>query len=216
MIRRLVTLAALAVATVLTTALPASAAIQEPQFRTVAWQMPTWEVVNNQPVPTWPQTLFVASDPSTVKDYATLDLPECGYFQIDLYRYTTEQDRANVDALIAGGTLTAPNKPYPEPVVKAKLVNRYNCDSPSPSPSESTPSPSPSESSPSPTPSTSTPPPPSPTPPSSPPVSTPPCDYPDCLPHTGGSLTGLAVAGGLLAAGIPLVWLSTRRKGQHQ
>jgi LPXTG-motif cell wall-anchored protein len=119
------------------------------QYVTVVWQMPSWEIEHNMPLPSWPQKLFSYSEPTTSDNYVETALPTCGYIQRDVYRYTTYTQVSNVDNLIAGGVLTAPNKPYPESVVRSELVNLGECVSESPTPSPTptpsvTPSPTPS------------------------------------------------------------------------
>ncbi len=204
------------------TVAPSASATQQ-QTVTIVWQMPSW----NDNTPTWPQQ-YVSHTANAGLDVA---VPECGYFQVDVYRYDTDSDKAKVDALIAGGVLTAPNNP-PEPLISGglgtawKFVNAGECDttSPSPSPSESTPTPTPSETTaiPTPTPSESTGTP-TPTPTTStstpaPSTSTPVPSSPSTLPKTGGSNASVTP---LLAAGAGLVLLGTamallsRRKGTH-
>ncbi len=163
---------------------------------TVVWEMPSW---SGPQTPTWPQKI-VSSSKNAGLD---VSVPECGYFQVDEYRYTTESDQAKVDYLIKNGVLTAPNNP-PEPLIRWKLVNNGVCESetPTPTPSESskTPTPTPTESTqtPTPTPSESSETP-TPTPTDSTPAPTPSgskTSPPPELPKTGIDLT---IYGGLAA-----------------
>ncbi len=134
-----------------------AASAQEQQTVTIVWQMPSW----NGNTPTWPQQI-VSHTTNVGLDVA---VPDCGFFQVDVYKYGTESDQAKVDALIKGGVLTAPNNP-PEPLIPGglgtawKFVNAGECETstPTPSPSDSsdTPTPTPSETTATPTPSEST------------------------------------------------------------
>lgn len=213
----------------------ASATQVEHHYVTVVWSMP------NSTAPSWPQQI-VSHTEGTVP---TLDVtvPDCGYFQVDVYNYTSESDIAEVDNLIAVGVLTAPNHPA-EPLISGglgtawKFVNAGACETatptptptevtptptettPTPTPTETTPTPTPTETTPTPTPTSATP---TPSESSSTPVPTstdgkggPP---PTELAHTGGSGSGgpIALAGfGLLAGGITLIALAYRKpKGSH-
>lgn len=198
-----------------------AASAQEQQTVTIVWQMPSW----NGNTPTWPQQI-VSHTANVGLDVA---VPDCGFFQVDVYRYGTEGDQTKVDALIKGGVLTAPNNP-PEPLIPGglgtawKFVNAGECETatptptPTPTPSETTPTPTPSESSatptPTPTPTTSTP---TPTTTTTHPENggcTPTPETPCELPKTGSSWTLGALAALLLLVGTMTLVL-TRRKGAH-
>lgn len=144
-------LIALAVVLLGALTLAPSASATQQQTVTIVWQMPSWD--GNSA--TWPQTYV--SHAANVG--LGIETPDCGYFQVDVYKYGTDSDKAKVDALIAGGVLKGPNNP-PEPLISGgigvawKFVNAGECETTSPSPSDSSgsPSPSPSESSSTPTP----------------------------------------------------------------
>lgn len=125
------------------------------QYVVATWAMPSWK---NSSTPVWPQSLVT----SVVTDQKSLSqgvVPECGYFQIDVYDYTSNADKKDVDALLKGGVLNGPSNPVREPLIGGglgtawKFVNKGECTTPSPSPSTTSPSPSPSTTSPSPSPS---------------------------------------------------------------
>lgn len=137
-------------------AAPASATQRETQYMTIVWKMPSWAGPQS---PTWPQE--IVSHTQTDQPTLGVETPDCGYFQVDIYKYTTESDRNKVDNLIAGGVLNGPNNP-PEPLIPGgwgtayKLVNAGTCETatptPTPTPSETTPTPTPTETTESPTP----------------------------------------------------------------
>ena len=91
-------------------------------YKIVVWQMPSWDL----PGPTWPQT-YVSSYESSSKSLYGVELPDCGFFQVDAYYYASEENAALVDALIEGGVLNGPNDPIKEPVANAKLFNNGEC-----------------------------------------------------------------------------------------
>lgn len=132
---------------------PAASATQQSDTVTIVWQMPSWK----GSTPTWPQQIVS----HTANVGLDVTVPDCGFFQVDVYKYGTESDKAKVDALIKGGVLTAPNNP-PEPLIPGglgtawKFVNAGVCETatPTPSPSDSsdTPTPTPSETTQTPTP----------------------------------------------------------------
>ena len=196
----------------------------DPPYKVVVWEMPSWA---GDRTPVFPQDFSFAADAWGIP--GALDIPaepECGYFQIDVYRYVTEDDRAAVDHLLEVAVLKGPNNPR-EPLVKGgygvayKLVNAGECvtqtptptptestTSPTPTPTESTvtPTPTPSESTPTETPSTSTPPVES---------TTPPVPTVPPLAETGSTTSPLLGAGLLAMFGGGLLVAATRRKGTH-
>lgn len=215
-------------------AAPASATQHDAQYVTIVWEMPSWAGSQS---PTWPQK--IVSHTQTSHPTLGVETPECGYFQVDIYKYTTESDRAKVDALIAGGVLKGPGNP-PEPLIPGgwgtayKLVNAGTCETatPTPTPTETTPTPTPTptETTPTPTPTTSSPTPtPTPTPTSATPTPTPsvttttpapttstPSSPPATLARTGGPGTGIyaLIALVMLAIGGAITYL-TRGNGSH-
>lgn len=112
-------------------ALPADGSVQqEPNRATVVWEMGGWD---GRPVWDPPQE-FVAVQFTVDGDINSADhlIPECGYFQVDVYKYNNDSNRAKVDNLIAGGLLYGPNNP-PEPLIRGgegtawKFVNQGEC-----------------------------------------------------------------------------------------
>lgn len=120
------------------------------EVRVVTWAMPSWIA---QKTPSWPQQyvtdiILPADTPGALQQAG---VPDCGFFQQDVYRYTTNQERAAVQSLIAGGVLTGPNSP-PEPLIQGgwdtayRLVNAGPCVTPTPTPTPTptiTPTPTP-------------------------------------------------------------------------
>lgn len=125
----------LLVSAVALAAIPALAVQQEeePNRATVVWEMGGWE---GRPVWDPPQE-FVAVQFTVDGDINSADhlIPECGYFQVDVYKYNNDSNRAKVDNLIAGGLLYGPNNP-PEPLISGgqgtawKFVNQGECPPP--------------------------------------------------------------------------------------
>lgn len=114
---------------------------QPKEWKVFVWNMPSW----NGGAPTWPQTLnSVRLVTETKGAISSTELPSCGFFQIDLYRYTTEHDRAQVDYLESTGKLYGPQNPA-EPIVDWKLVNQGECptETPTPTPTVTVPTPTP-------------------------------------------------------------------------
>jgi hypothetical protein len=119
------------------------------QYKVFVWNMPSW--VGDR-TPTWPQTLYSVTKVTTTEGALSVPvLPECGYFQIDVYKYTTKADRKAVDKLQAGGFLNGPGNP-PEPLIAGgwgtayKLVDKGVCVTPTPTPTPTvTPTPTPTE-----------------------------------------------------------------------
>lgn len=103
---------------------------QEPNRATVVWEMGGWD---GRPVWEPPQE-FVAVEFTVGGDINSADhlIPECGFFQVDVYKYNNEANRAKVNNLIAGGVLYGPNNP-PEPLIGGghgtawKFVNQGDC-----------------------------------------------------------------------------------------
>jgi LPXTG-motif cell wall-anchored protein len=212
---------------------PASATEQH-TYKVIAWEMPSW----NGNTPVWPQSFFsVVETHSTQGALALAVLPDddCGYFQIDVYKYDSEADRAAVDYLVSHGVLTSPNHPT-EPLISGglgtawKFVNLGACETatPTPTPTETseTPTPTPTETSQTPTPTpteTSETPSPTPTQTSSTPTpthSTTPPSTPSPTPttptlaKTGSAVTWLGLLALLaLAGGAALVTVG--RRGKH-
>lgn len=197
----------------------------DPPYKVVVWEMPSW---SGDRTPVFPQKLAFAAGAWDIDGALGIpNEPECGYFQIDVYDYVTEDDRAAVDHLLEVGVLKGPNNPH-EPLVKGgygvayTLVNAGECitETPTPTPTETTetPTPTPTESSETPTP--------TPTPTETVPVETPSTSTPPATPSktctsncgladTGGTTSPLLGAGllALLAGGILVA--AARRKGTH-
>lgn len=128
------------------------------KFVVVTWEMPSWK---NDKTATWPQK-YVSHVKTDKAGFYEVDA-KCGYFQQDIYNYRSDRDRANVDALIAGGVLNGPSNPVHEPLISGgwgkawRFVNLGECVTPTPTPTETTPTPTPTETTPTPTPTTETP-----------------------------------------------------------
>lgn len=90
--------------------------VSETQFVTIIWNM---NPVGTPPVWDPAQTIVDHKVTSTPELGAFDDLlvGKCVGFQVDVYRYTTEADKAAVDNLISVGILTGPGSP-PEPLIE--------------------------------------------------------------------------------------------------
>lgn len=132
--KKLIAVAALALAGAVAVAGPAYATDAPPQYTIVALKMPSWI---DPTTPTWPQTL-VTSKKIDVADLSALDaeLPCGSALQIDIHH-----TGPIVDSLIAGGYLNGPNSPQEDLIdggwgTAYKLVLTPDCVQP---PDESTP-----------------------------------------------------------------------------
>lgn len=226
----------LVVSAMVVSASRASATEVQEQYMVTAWEMPSWA---DDRTAVWPQKLHsnvIVTSKDGALDRAEI-VAKCGYFQIDVYKYTTESDRANVDNLIAGGVLKAPDNPYDEPLIKGgygkawTFLNLGTCETttPTPTPSTTSPTPTPSESTttPTPTPTTDTP---TPTPSTTQPQTSPPAtsETPEmppttpsdecmtgCLADTGSSVVPVGAAGLLLASIGAGAAILSRKVGRH-
>ena len=224
----------LVVSAMVVSASRASATEVQEQYMVTAWEMPSW--VDDRTA-VWPQKLHsnvIVTSKDGALDRAEI-VAKCGYFQIDVYKYMTEADRANVDNLIAGGVLKAPDNPYDEPLIKGgygkawTFLNLGTCETttptPTPTPSTTSPTPTPSESTTTPTPTPTTPVPSTTEPQTSPPATShtpeePPTTPSDecmtgCLADTGSSALPLGAAGLLIASVGAGAALLSRKVGRH-
>lgn len=78
-------------------------------YYTVAWETGEPHTGTGADAP-WPQTLEAWTGPTGKANLNALDsvLPECGFFQIDVYKIDSERDRAKLAWLLDKGTLDWP------------------------------------------------------------------------------------------------------------
>ena len=191
-----------------------AAAVVEPHFMVVTWQMPGW---TDNTHPTWPQTV-VENVETTVPSLQEAVVPECGYFQTDVYKYTTTADVKAVDYLLSGVQLTSPQHPT-EPLIKGgrgvayELINSGECPSETPTPTPTTTSVTPTPTSVTPTPSTTTP---TPTKSETTPISPTTTETTPPLAHTGGNAAApFAMGIASLAAGAGMLGYARLRARRH-
>ncbi|MCU1432522.1 MAG: putative serine protease, subtilase family [Actinotalea sp.] len=92
----------------------------EPE-NTVHYVTVLWEVVDTDGNgDDWDQ-VYVAHEQTAVPELGALDGllvdVDCRRYQVDIYHYTTDAERALVDALVAGGVLYGPDNPIDEPLI---------------------------------------------------------------------------------------------------